>query len=82
MFKMDCTLVYDGTLQCLFLLQQATDLEDFKTSDVQHTDEECTSFFGLQGFVDSVNKPQEHPFIDAFAKSTNGVIDLYNTTGV
>lgn len=79
---MDGTLIYDETLQCLFLLQQATDLKDFKTSNVQHTDEEGTSFFGLQSFVDSINKPQEHPFVDAFAKSTNGVIDLYNTIGV
>lgn len=71
--------IYNGTLEQVYLPRQATDLKDFKTSNVQNTDEEGTPFLGLQSFVDPVNKPQEHPFVDAFAKSTNGVIDLYNT---
>ena len=54
----------------------ATHLEDLKTSNVKHTNEEGTSILGCQCLIDSFDKPQEHPFIDAFAEGTNGVVHL------
>ena len=53
-----------------------TYIKDFKSSDVQHTNEEISLLFCVQHLVDTDDHPQEHPLIDGFGQSAHGIVDL------
>ena len=51
-------------------------LKDFKTSNVQHTNEVLPWFLGVKGMVDSVNQPVKHSGIQSFSQSSHSEVDL------
>lgn len=50
-----------------------THVKDFKTCDIQDTDEVLPLLLSVKGFVDSLDEPLEHPIVHSLTHSTNGV---------
>ena len=56
---------------------RSTYQEDFKTCDVQDSDEgSALSLGAVQGFVDSADEPLEHAFVERLADGLHGVLHL------
>lgn len=53
--------------------QSDTYVEDFETSNIQHTDEMLTLLLGVKSFVTLLHQPLEETIEDTLAESTDGV---------
>lgn len=74
MFLDECGCISVGTLK--------TYVENFKTSNIQYTDEVLTLLFGVQSFVTFLDQPFEETIEDTLAESTDGVGDLLDVTAL
>lgn len=59
-----------------------THVEDFKTSNIQYTNEMLTLLLGIQSLVTLLDQPFEETIEDTLAQSTNGVGDLLDVTAL
>lgn len=57
-----------------------TYVENFKTSNIQYTNEVLTFLFGIQSFVTLLDQPFEETIENTLTESTNGVGDLLYVT--
>ena len=53
-----------------------THIKDFKSSDIQHSNEELSWLLCVQHLIDTDDHPQEHFLIDGLAQSTDSIVDL------
>lgn len=58
------------------LSPSASHLKDLKPSDVQHSYEVLSLHLGVQGLIDAGHHPLEHPVVDGFCQSADGVNTL------
>lgn len=57
-----------------------TYVEDFKTGDIQYTDEELPLGFGIKSLVDPLDQPVEHTIVQRLSQGSDGVGDLGKET--
>ena len=62
-----------------FLRKEPTHVEDFKSSNIQDTDELDTFLTGLQSLVDTLDQPLEETIEDGLSHGTDRVRDLRAT---
>lgn len=58
------------------LILWITNLKNFETSDIQHTDVIVPLGLGVKSLVDSLDQPAEHTVVQRLSQGTDGVDDL------